>query len=217
MTWTDELRAAIGTATVWRRLAAGQPLPVRVAGLAYLPLMGACIGLVAAVAGASLAARAPLGGATLAVGLLEVLSGRAATLLGGFALLAKVEALAQLPVAAWTTALLLAPALGRWAVVVQCYGGRPVPGDDGSPLVGRARFREFGAASVSAIGGALVALEALGLVAVVLSAFVTVALRMLAYRRAAGLARPWLERTETLVETVVLAVLAAAVVLRPAG
>jgi hypothetical protein len=213
-----EVRAAIGTATVWRRLGAGQPPPVRVAGLAYLPLVGALVGLVATLAAALVGAAAPLAGAVVGVGLLEVLSGRVPTVAGGLAVLVKVEALAQLPLAVWTPALLLAPALGRWAVVVQCYGGRAAPGDREASLVGRARFREFGAASVSAIGGALVGLDALGLVAVVLSALATVAVRTLAYRRAAGLDRRWLERTETLVETIVLIVLAVfAMAVRPAA
>jgi hypothetical protein len=102
----------------------------------------------------------------------------------------------------------LAAALGRWAVVVQCYGGQPAATGDTSPLVGRARFREFGVASVTAIGGALVVLDALGLLAVLGAALATVILRTVAYRRGTGLGQTALERTESLVEAVVLAVLA---------
>jgi hypothetical protein len=209
--WVDELRAAVGTATAWRRLAADLPPPVRVAGLAYLPLVGGAVGLAAAAADRVGALAAPLAGVLLAVAALEALAGRRLEVAGGLAALVKVGALAVLPASGHPVALVLAAALARWAVVVQCYGGSPAAGADASPLVGRARFREFGAASVTAIGGALVGLDALGLTAVLGAALSTVGLRLVAYRRGGGLSAAWLARTETAVEAVVLGVLAALV------
>jgi hypothetical protein len=154
---------------------------------------------------------APAGGVVLAAIALEAFAGRRPTLVGGVAAVVKASALWGLPESARVVPLVLAATLGRWAVVVQCYGGVPAPGADASPLVGRARFREFGLASVTAIGGALVALDALGLLAVLAAAFATVGLRTLAYR-SDGLTKTRLERTETVVEAVVLAVIAGAVV-----
>jgi len=207
------MRAALGMATAWRGAAKGVTLPTRVAGLAWLPLVGALIGLAAAIAGAVGAMLTPLAGAAAAVVALELSAGRRPTPAGGVAAVVKAVALLAVPDGrAWGVALVLAAALARWAVVVQCYGGRPASGDDASPLVGRARFREFGIASLSAIGGALVALDALGLLAVLASAAATVALRALAYRRGPGLTQARLEGTETVVEAVVLVVLAAVVV-----
>jgi hypothetical protein len=63
-----------------------------------------------------------------------------------------------------TLALVVAPMLARWAAVVQCYGGLPRPGATGMALLaGRARFREFGIASVTALGTTLILLDAVGL------------------------------------------------------
>jgi cobalamin synthase len=144
----------------------------------------------------------------VAVLVLEGLGGRRPSGAAATAAALKVAAVATIPAVGRTVVLVLAAALGRWAVVVQCYGGRPASGRDVSPLVGRARFREFGIASVTAIGGALVVLDALGLVAVVTSALVTVALRTLAYRRSDGLGEGALDWTETVVEATTLAVVA---------
>jgi hypothetical protein len=213
--WADELRAAVGTATRWRSLASGRSLPDRVAGLAFLPIVGGAVGALAAAMAAATASM-PLAAALVAVLGLEALAGRRSSGARAVVAISKVVAVASIPAAARTVPLVLAAALGRWAVVVQCYGGRPASGADASPLVGRARFREFGIASVIAIGGALVVLEAVGLVAVVMAAVATVALRTFAYRRANGLGLDALDWTETVVEATVLAVVAGvAVALRP--
>jgi len=206
--WVEELHAAIGTGTAWRRSAGELPVSDRVAGLAFLPLVGGVVGVIAAVAGAIGAMWTPAGGALLAVVVLEASAGRRMNRAGSVAAVLKAAALLAVPAAGRGVPLVLAAALGRWAVVVQCYGGRPASGADASPLVGRARFREFGVASVTAIGGALVALDALGLLAVLGTALATVGLRTVAYRRGTGLGRSALEWTETVVEAVVLAVLA---------
>jgi cobalamin synthase len=117
-------------------------------------------------------------------------------------------AAAVLPVPARTSALLLAPMLGAWAVVVQCYGG--VPADTGraaAALIGRARFQEFGWASVVALGVTLALGEAIGLLLVVAAAMTTLGLRVLAHRRAGGLGGKLLAATREAVETVVVVTL----------
>jgi cobalamin synthase len=205
--WVDELCAAVGTGTRWRSLASGHSLADRVGGLAFLPIVGGLVGA-AAAATSAVAASMPLAAALVAVLMLEGLAGRRASGAAAAVAALKVAALATIPAVARTVVLVLAAALGRWAVVVQCYGGRPASGADASPLVGRARFREFGIASVTAIGGALVALDAIGLLSVVTSALVTVALRTLAYRRSGGLGVDALDWTETVVEATTLVVVA---------
>jgi hypothetical protein len=209
--WVDELRAAIATGTTWRRWAGELPPPVRAAGLAFLPIVGGVVGALAAVAAAIGATWTPLAGAVMAIVVLEGLAGRRVTGATSVVVALKAAAVAVVPTAGRVPTLVLAPALARWAVVVQCYGGRPALASDASPLVGRARFREFGVASVTAIGGALAALDALGLLAVLGAALATVGLRIVAYRRGTGLGERALERTETVVEAVVLLILAAAV------
>jgi len=203
------MRAAIGTATAWRRLATGVTRAALGGGLAWLPLVGAAVGGLAALGAAGGRALSPLAGALAGVACLEALSGREASRAGGVAAGAKVVALLGNPGWTWTLLLVLAPMLGRWAVVVQCYGGAPVAASGPASLVGRARFREFGWASVTAIGTALVTAEAFGLGIVLGAALVTLAVRTRAYRRTRGLAPADLARTDTFVEAVVLAVPAA--------
>jgi hypothetical protein len=199
MTWPEEIRAAVGTGTAWRRLADGVPPQALVGGLALLPVVGGAVGTLAAVLLA--------GGPLLALLGLEGLAGRRLTRVGVIAVAAKIGALVALPPPARALSLVLAAVLGRWAMVVQCYGGAPALGPDASPLVARARFREFGTASVLAIGTALVAADALGLAAVVAAALATLGVRTLASGRG-GLTRRWLEWTDTVVEAVVLSVFA---------
>src|SRR5438445_8330706 len=145
-------------------------------------------------------ARGPRGLAAAAEALLRrgdavVVRGRRRTTPGplgiaaaGAALAARAAAAAVLPAPARTTALLLAPMLGAWAVVVECYGG--VPGHasgTAAALVGRARFREFGWASVTALGVTLGAGEPIGLVLVLAASLATVGMRVWAYHRLGGL------------------------------
>jgi adenosylcobinamide-GDP ribazoletransferase len=125
------------------------------------------------------------------------------------ALAARVVSLAALPPASRTVALLVAPMLGAWAIVVQCYGGVPGGADGPVALVGRARFREFGWASVTALGVTLAIGDAVGLVLILAAAAATVGLRVHAYRRLGGLTGRLLAATRELVETVVLVTLGA--------
>ena len=74
-------------------------------------------------------------------------------------------------------------------------------------LVGRARFREFGWASVTALGMTLAVGEPIGLVIVLAASLATVGMRIGAYRRLGGLTGRLLAATRELVETVVLVTL----------
>jgi hypothetical protein len=208
MRLVDELRGALAEGTVWRRAADRVSREVRLAGLAWLPAAGMLVGACALLA--TMAGRQvhPALGAAFGATALQAVGGRAASPAMAVAALVQLASLLLLPAALAPLALLLAPALARWAMVVQCYGGVPAAGETASP-VGRARFREFGWASLLAIGAALVASEALGLVLVLAAAATTVALRVRAYRRGRGLSRADLARAGLAVETIVLAMLAA--------
>jgi adenosylcobinamide-GDP ribazoletransferase len=125
------------------------------------------------------------------------------------ALATRAAAAAALPAPARTTALLLAPMLGAWAVVVQCYGGAPFHARGAAAaLVGRARFREFAWASVVALGVTLSIGEPIGLVLVLVASLTTVALRLYAHRRLGGLTGRLLAATRESVETAVLVTMA---------
>jgi adenosylcobinamide-GDP ribazoletransferase len=116
---------------------------------------------------------------------------------------------AVMPAPARTTALLIAPMLGAWAIVVQCYGGTPVHArGPAAAVVGRARFREFGWASVVALGVTLSVAEAIGLLVVLVASTITIGLRVYAHRRVGGLTGRILSATRELVETGVIATLA---------
>jgi adenosylcobinamide-GDP ribazoletransferase len=200
-----------------------------VGGLVFYPVVGAALGLVAAAA-ARLAA--PLGAVAAAMAAVAVLAGASggrtlrelATATGavagrssaigvavaGTVLVLKLWALARLPDGARTLALPLAGMLGRWAVVVQCYGGTPAgAGGLAAQMIGRARLREFGWASAVAFGVTLAALDAVGLLVVLAATLTAVGIRVLAHRRAGGMSGPVLGASTELVETAALVVLAA--------
>lgn len=125
-------------------------------------------------------------------------------------LLLALELAAGARLGAWRTiALLVAPMLARWSVVVQCHGGTPgVARGPAAALVGRARFREFGWASTTAIGGTLALADGVGLAVVLATALTTIGLRLRLNHRLAGLPGRLVAATGTLVETVVLVSLA---------
>jgi cobalamin synthase len=206
----QELRAAAG-------LLASSTTPPRdaAAGLAWLPLVGAATGGAAAVAGAAIGALHETAGAIAAVAVLAACSWRIrrATLGPAVPLAAVVleaAAAAVMPPSARALALVIAPVLACWAIVVQCYGGVPAERRDAwSAVVGRARFREFGWASVAALGCALVALDAVGLVATMLAAGATLAVRAWAYRARGGMSARHVVATGLVVEAAVLCALAA--------
>jgi adenosylcobinamide-GDP ribazoletransferase len=222
MAVVDEVGAAVGSLTLFERLARHAPREALAGGLAFYPLVGLGLGAVAAAVAAAVASVVPSAAApagilalvllTRARGAIGVASLRGATgplgIVAALALLsARVASLAALPPTSRTVALLVTPMLGTWAAVVQCYGGVPGGVEGPAALVGRARFREFGWASVTALGVTLALGDAVGLVLILAAAAATVALRVHAYRRLGGLTGPLLAATRELVETVVLGTL----------
>jgi cobalamin synthase len=206
-----ELGVAAAFATGRARRAETSPRHERVAALAWLPLAGLAVGALA-VGAAALAAAVGDGpvAALAAVVVLRAADGGASRW-GRAVVVGAVEALAlvTLGASARTVALLVAPMLARWACVVQCHGGMPAGGATGlAALAGRARFREFAIASVTALGVMLVLLDAVGLVVAVVSALVTLLVRVVAYRRRQGLDGEAMNATSALVETSALVVLA---------
>jgi len=117
----------------------------------------------------------------------------------------KVWSVAAIPPAGRATALCLAPMLGRWAMVVLCYGGTPQNArGPAAAQLGRARFREFGGASLVALGVTLSVADGVGLVLVLVAAVVTVLARVHLHRRLGGLTGRLVSAVGELVETVVL-------------
>lgn len=213
----QELRAAVAAVAGLPRLARDLPREALVGGLVFYPIVGALLGAAGAVAGRLGEPLGSLPAAVAAVGVVALASrGRtlrvlppAGRLLSAAVLGGQVWAVAQLPADARTLALPLACMLGRWAVVVQCYGGSPA-GARGlaAQLVGRARLREFGWASALAFGTTLAALDAVGLVVLLAATLTAVGIRILAYRWRGGVDGRVLGASGELVELVVLAVLA---------
>jgi len=212
----QEIRAAVAAVAGIPALA-DLPREALVGGLAFLPVAGAALG---AAAGATAHLAEPLGtlpAAVAAIGMVALVA-RGRTLRDltpparslSVALLAgQVLATALIPPAARVLALPLACMLGRWAVVVECYGGSPV-GASGlaAQLVGRARLREFGWASAVAFGTTLAALDAIGLVVLLGATLTAVWVRVVAYRRLGGVDGRVLAVSGELVALVVLAALA---------
>ncbi len=212
------MRAAVGLLVPWGPSVAALPPQVLAGSLAVFPVVGCMLGLMAAGAGWLGGLIAPPVGGVLGVGALAVLAGGRGMvgltpkMLGAtvavVALAAKLWAAVVLPEPARLVGLVLAPMLGAWAVVVQCYGGSPVRArGPAAALIGRARFTEFGWASVVALGGTLGVADAAGLLVLMLAALATVGLRLWAYRRLGGMTGRLLAATRELVETIVLVTL----------
>ena len=214
----QEIRAAVAAVAGLPALARDLPREALAGGLVFYPVVGALLGGAAAVAGRLAEPLGSLPAAIAANGVVTLASrGRTLRVLPpvGRLLPAAVVAgqgwaLAHLPADARTLALPLACMLGRWAVVVQCYGGSPA-GARGlaAQLVGRARLREFGWASALAFGATLAALDAVGLLVLLAATLTAVGIRVLAYRRLGGVDGRVLGASGELVELVALAVLAA--------
>src|SRR5579883_3381469 len=180
-------------------LGRGSPRVTEPGALAWYPVVGLGIGALAAFVTRLL----PSAGAVAGVGVLEDLGGGRPAPRGlPVALARELGAACALPAAARPVAFLLAPMLGRWALVVQSYGGSPVRG------VGKAGFREFGVASTIAFAVTLALGQAIGLVLLVVAALETIALRVVIYRCLGTLTPGALGATGAAVEAGVLLVLA---------
>jgi len=185
--WWEPRLAGVAGVLVLEAITAGRPRRALAAAIDALARRGDAEQTLA-----RLRAR-PDAWATLAAFLLLVLALTAAARLG-----------------AWRTiALLVAPMLARWSVVVQCHGGTPgYARGPAAALVGRARSREFGWASVTAIGTTLALADGVGLAVVLAAALATIGLRLKLNHRLAGLPGRLVAATGALVETVVLVMLA---------
>jgi cobalamin synthase len=187
-------------------LVADWPAAERIPALAWLPAAGLIVGGIAALVGRAAGSLGPVPAALTSALVLAIAHGRPGRWdLRLVAATVSAAALAGMAPPACTLALVVAPMLARWAAVVQCYGGLPRPDGTGMALLaGRVRFREFGIASVTALGITLILLDAVGLAIAVGCMLATLAIRVLAYRRAAGLGDGALETTIVVVETLAI-------------
>jgi adenosylcobinamide-GDP ribazoletransferase len=206
---------------------------IRSAGAApatlLFPLVGALVGLLLMGANWMIGARMPaFVSAVVLVGLWEGISGGAALqasgaragrqpvvedgprpgqlLMGALAVLPLVKLALLAPyVAARPAALLFAPLLGRWAMVVLAVGAR----DAAAPsrkLNAAITFREFALTSVGTCAVVFTVGEAVGILLVVSVAALTLVLRLLQHRRCHGTSWPLLLASAELVEVLVLAI-----------
>lgn len=210
-----DLLAALGTLTV---LPLPRPDPGSEAfgrAALFFPLVGLLIGGLLAGFHGMLASRLPPWGAALGVvGVWEVLTQPAllrARRLSGAARLALMVALAATKtagtLAARPAALLFAPLLARWALVVLATGVRDAaaPKRKFNPAI---TFREFALASVFAFAVVFVVADAFGVLLVVSVAGTTLGLRLLAHRIAGGVSWWLLLVTSQAIEILVLALCA---------
>jgi cobalamin synthase len=186
----------------------------------FFPLVGGLIGMLLTGSNWLLSGRlSTVGCAIVLVGLWEGISAGAglracgslsASRIGGRALIAavlliKVGLLAKQGTTP-AAALLFAPLLARWAMVVLAVGAR----DAAAParkLNAAITFREFALTSVFTCAVMFTVAEAFG---ILLVAAVTLALRLLQHRRAGGTSRPLLLASAELVELLVLGIAALA-------
>lgn len=111
------------------------------------------------------------------------------------------------PLRAW--ALLFAPMLGRWAMVVVAFSARQArAGAAGPRFEPGITFREFGWASALAGAAVLATIDAVGLLAMLAVAAVAVVLRLVAHRWLGGVNAAVFAATGAIGEIVALAVLA---------
>jgi len=123
----------------------------------------------------------------------------------GVVLLLKLATVGALRTTTRTMALLYAPMLARWSMVVLAFGSRPAGPGEGSELVRTVKFREFGVATVSALWVALANGAARGLVAILVVAVVTICCRIFVHARLGGVTDDLLGAIVEVNETLVLA------------
>src|SRR5262245_9164956 len=179
--------------------------------LVLLPLAGLGQGAIAAWLARALTST-PWAGALVGLGVLEAAAGlrpsRGLLRAGGSPLPGGLLAIGTLAVRGWglatleepgrAWALMLAPLLGRWALVVQCYGRT------GAGSVG---FTGFAWASVLALGATQAIGGGVGVLLVLVVGLVTVGARVVVHRHLGGFTRALLWATDALVETAVVGTL----------
>jgi adenosylcobinamide-GDP ribazoletransferase len=121
----------------------------------------------------------------------------------------KLRSLDAVPPEARTAALLYAPMLARWAMVVLAFGSRAARPDGlGQAMVRSLTFREFALATVVALWIVLAAAGARGLVAILAVAATTIGCRILAHARLGGVTGDVLGAIGEVVEALVFTVFA---------
>jgi len=119
----------------------------------------------------------------------------------------KLRSLDALPPQTRTAALLYAPMLARWAMVVLAFGSHAARPDGlGNAMVRSIKFREFGTATVVALWIVLAQAGARGLVAILVVAATTIGCRILVHARLGGVTGDVLGAIGEVVEALVLAV-----------
>jgi cobalamin synthase len=190
-----DLLAALGTLTVLplRRPSPGSEDFGRAA--VFFPFVGLLIGaLLAGLDWALIARLPPWWTGVVVVGVWEAITGAALLRAGaprgaaGFAVLGAIAATKIACTAAASArpaALLFAPLLARWALVVLATGVRDAaaPGRKFNPAI---TFREFALASVFSFAAVFAVAEGFGILIVVCVAAVTLGLRLLVHRFAGG-------------------------------
>ncbi len=104
-------------------------------------------------------------------------------------------------------ALLFAPMLGRWSMVVLAAGARDAQAP-GRKFNSTITFREFALASVCALAIVFAVTEAVGILVALWVAALTLGLRLQAHRRWGGISWPYLATSAEGVEALVLALFA---------
>ena len=213
MPWVDEMRAAVmlGSVLPYRRTDSS----AATRALALLPVVGGALGALASVVAWVVSPLGQLAGAAAGVLVLDLLGGRStagrtlgARMLVTAATATKIVAVGTLSGPARWVPLVLAPILGRWVTVVQCYGSQPRGATVSGQGMPRAGFREFGVSSVLALGTVLVLLEAVGLLVGLAAAVTAVGLRMVWHARPSGVPVDGARATGAIVEVVVTTLLA---------
>ena len=127
-------------------------------------------------------------------------------LLAAMLAIAKAAILLKPATSGQLLALLFAPMLGRWGMVVVGFNARLARlGAPGPRFEAAITFREFGWASVMAAGLMLAWLEAIGLLILLGAAVVSVVLRLLWHRWLGGVNETTFHATAEIVETAALA------------
>jgi cobalamin synthase len=214
-----DLRAAVALLTAWRVDRLDIRSPAAAPATLFFPIVGGSLGLLLMGANWFMGRRLPAAASALVlVGLWEGLSGGAAWQAcgarpdrgGGYVPLGMMLALLFLKAALLTrsvssrpAALLFAPMLARWAMVVLAVGAR----DAAAPshkLNAAITFREFAITSVCTCAVVFTVAEAFGILLVTGVAALTLGLRLLQHRRPGGTSWRLLLGSAELVELLVL-------------
>jgi len=208
--WIGDGLAALGLLTI---LPLHRPDPRSAAGAratVFFPVVGALLGVLLSGLDGSLADHLPVWATVLLLvavwaGLSRPPETRTAAGIAVAALIVtiKIGALSELG-AGRRAALLFAPVLGHWSLVVLAIGAR----DAARParkFNGAITFREFALTSVLAAGAVFTLGQAAGMLVFVCAAAVVLGMRLLFHRWPGGVSWPLLRLSAGLIESVVIA------------